>query len=123
MQEIADNVLGDLANGLDGQVAVVSVGANGQEALERGNAAEVLQDKHHPLVALVGKGSGSQQYVQFFDFAPGAQLHADLAPNALLASKGFVDRSSNRATPAKRSVSATGRNVSRMQAVENIPPR
>ena len=42
----------------------VSVRGQGHEALEGGKAADVLQDEHHPFMALVGKGRGGQQDVQ-----------------------------------------------------------
>jgi len=58
--------------------------------------------------------------VQLFHLAAGSQLHAYLAPDALLAGKGLIYRSSNMTALARRAVAAAGGDILGMQAVEDF---
>ena len=82
--------------------------------------ADVLQNKHRALMALVVESRSGYQHIQAFDSFPGLQLHAHLAPDAFLAGKGLVHRSTHQAVLAERAIPAPRSHIPRMQAVEDL---
>ena len=88
--------------------------------MERCDTAQVLQDEHYALVALVTERRRGDQDVQLLDRVPGAQLHACLAPDAFVAGEGLVNRPSNKTGLAQRPVAAPGIHIPGMQAVKDL---
>src|ERR1039458_3170431 len=97
-----------------------SVRGSRENALERSDAAKILQNEHYASVRLIAERRRSEEDVQLLNRSSGEELHTYLAPDAFLAGKGLLNRFTDETGLAERAVAATGGDIPGMQAVEDF---